>query len=62
MGFLSNIISATVKVALTPIAVVKDAVHVVQGEEPEETKELLKSAGRDAEKAGNIMLGERDDD
>lgn len=51
MGFFSNIISAAVKTALTPVAVAVDVVKVVVGEDPETTKELLKSAGKDAEKA-----------
>ena len=57
MGFFSNIISATVKVALTPIAVVKDAVNVVTGEDAEATKELLSSAGKDVEKAMDDATG-----
>lgn len=51
MGFFSNIISATVKTALTPLAVVKDAVNVVTGEEPEATKKHLKSTQKDVEEA-----------
>jgi hypothetical protein len=47
MGFLTNLVSATVKTALTPIAVIKDAVDVVRGEEPETTKSLLNSAFED---------------
>jgi len=47
MGFFSNIISATVKVALTPVAVVKDAVDIVVGNEADNTKDLLSSAGDD---------------
>ncbi len=31
MGFFSNIVSATVKTALTPVAIVKDAVTIVNG-------------------------------
>lgn len=59
MGFFSNIISATVKVALTPVAVVKDAVSVAAGEDPEATKKLLESAGDDAEEAkDNLVDGE----
>lgn len=58
MGFLTNIISATVKTALTPIAIAKDIVDVAKGEEAENTKRLLKSASKDAERAGNTMLGE----
>lgn len=57
MGFFSNILSATVKTALTPIAVVKDAVNVVTGEEPEETKKLLESAGEDLEQAVDDATG-----
>lgn len=57
MGFFSNILSATVKTALTPIAVVKDAVNVVTGEEPEETKKLLESAGEDIEQAVDDATG-----
>lgn len=43
--------SAVVKTALTPIAIVKDAVNVVSGEEPDTTKELLESAVDDVEDA-----------
>lgn len=57
MGFFSDIISASVKVALTPVAVVKDAVDVVIGEEPNNTKELLKSAGEDAKDALDEITG-----
>lgn len=52
MGFfdaLSDLTSAVVKTALTPVAIVKDAVHVVIGKKPENTKELLKSAAEDLE-------------
>jgi len=51
MGFLSNIISSTVKVALTPVAVVKDVVNVATGEDANATKDLLNSAMEDAEDA-----------
>lgn len=47
MGFLSNILSATIKTALTPVAVAKDAVNVVIGEEPDTTKSLLQIAIED---------------
>lgn len=47
MGFFSSIISSAIKVTLTPVAVVKDAVSVVTGDEPESTKKLLESAGED---------------
>lgn len=51
MGFFSNIISATVKTALTPVAVVKDVVNIATGEEVDSTKKLLSSAKNDAEDA-----------
>lgn len=62
MGFFTNIITATVKVALTPVAIVKDVVNVAAGKEADETKKLLNSAGEDAAKVGNTLLGERDED
>ena len=49
MGFLTNILSATVKTALTPIAVAKDVVNIATGEEIESTKSLLESAKNDVE-------------
>jgi hypothetical protein len=51
MGFFSNLISATVKTALTPIAVVKDVVNVATGEDADATKSLLESAGDDVKEA-----------
>ena len=58
MGFFSNILSATVKVALTPVAIVKDVVNVVAGEEANATKENLESAGKDLDKAIDNACGE----
>lgn len=59
MGFFSNLISATVKTAMAPIAVVKDAVNIVTGEEPDATKSLLESAGDDVKEAtDNLADGE----
>jgi len=43
MGFFSEIIGATVKTALTPISIVADVVEVATGNEPENTKKLVKS-------------------
>lgn len=57
MGFFSNIISATVKVVLTPVAVAKDIVNIATGEEPDTTKELLKSAGEDVSDAIDDATG-----
>lgn len=44
MGFLSGMFNAALKTALTPLAVVKDAVNVVTGEEVDATKNLIDSA------------------
>lgn len=51
MGFFSNIIGSVVKVALTPVAVVKDVVNIATGEDAYATKELLESAKEDAGEA-----------
>lgn len=51
MGFFTNIISATVKTVLTPIAVVKDVVNIATGNEADATKDLLESAREDASDA-----------
>jgi len=51
MGFFSNIVSATVKTVLTPVAVVKDVVNIATGEDADSTKKLLESAKNDAEEA-----------
>lgn len=51
MGFFSNIIGSVVKVALSPVAVVKDAVNIATGEDADATKELLQSAKDDASEA-----------
>jgi len=56
MGFFSNIISATVKTALTPVAVVKDVVNVATGEEANATKKLVRSAGEDAADAVDDLV------
>lgn len=50
-----------VKTALTPVAIVKDMVDLASGNEPENTKKLLNSAAKDAEKAGDTMMGENND-
>jgi hypothetical protein len=44
MGFITEIFGAAVKTALTPVAVVKDAVNIVTGAEPDTTTSLLESA------------------
>jgi len=57
MGFFSDILSATVKTVLTPVAIVKDAVDIVKGEEPNNTKSLLQSAGEDLSDAIDEVTG-----
>ncbi len=49
MGFLTNMFSATVKTVLTPVAIIKDTVNIVTGEEPDTTKNLISSAVEDVE-------------
>ena len=55
MGFLSNLVSATVKTVLTPVAVVKDAFDVVVGDEPNNTKKILESVSDDLEDAADDL-------
>ena len=47
--------SATVKTVLTPVAIVKDAVNVVTGEEADATKNLLNGAVEDVKEAGDDL-------
>jgi len=55
MGFLSGIFSAVVKTALTPIAIVKDAVNVAIGDEADATSSLLESAAEDLAEAASDL-------
>ena len=55
MGYLTNIISATVKTVLTPVAVVKDVVNIATGEEADATKNLLSSAAEDVVDAADEL-------
>ena len=56
MGFLSGIISSTIKVALTPVAIVKDTVNIATGQEVNSTKKLLESAAEDAKEASSDLV------
>jgi hypothetical protein len=56
MGFLTNLVSATVKTALTPVAVVKDVVNVIRDEEADSTKNLLNSVGDDLNDAADDLV------
>ncbi len=56
MGFFSNIFSAGIKTALSPVAFIKDAVNVATGEEPDETKKLIQSSANDVTKAVDDLV------
>lgn len=59
MGFFSSLVSTSVKTILSPLAVAKDAMDVVIGNEPTATKELMESTVRDVKKAtDNLCDGE----
>jgi hypothetical protein len=47
MSLFSNLISATIKTALTPVALVTDVVHVIKGEEATSTINMVVSATED---------------
>ena len=53
MGFFGSILGSVVKVALTPVAVVKDAVNIVTGEEADATVNLIDSAVDDLKDAAD---------
>ena len=55
-GFIGEVASATIKVAATPIAAAVDVVSIATGNEPDATKNLIKSAGEDLEDAGNEIM------
>jgi hypothetical protein len=52
MGFIGNMITATIKVAMAPVAIAMDVVTVVvKPKNAIHTKQLLDSAASDAKKA-----------
>lgn len=55
MGFLGDVFSSVVKVALTPVAIVKDVANISTGEKPNATKKLLQSAADDITEAGEDL-------
>lgn len=55
---LGNIASAAVKTVVTPIAIVADVVDTATGNEPKNTKKLVKSIGKDLEDALDELSGE----
>lgn len=54
--FVKDITSATVKIAITPVAIVKDVANIATGEEPDTVKKLLESAGEDLEDAKDEII------
>jgi hypothetical protein len=54
MGFLDNIISATVKTVVTPIVVVKDIANAATGEKIKDTGKHVESIIKDLEKATGL--------
>lgn len=52
-GFIGDVASAGIKTVLTPVAIVKDAVSVVTGNDPTATEKLIESIGESLEDAGD---------
>jgi hypothetical protein len=52
-GFIGGVASAGIKTVLTPVAVAKDAISVVIGDEPTATEKLIESIGESLEDAGD---------
>jgi hypothetical protein len=57
MGFFTGMLSSVVKVALTPVAIVKDVVNIATGEEADTTASLLEDAAEDAKEAIDDLYG-----
>lgn len=57
MSFFGSILGSVVKVALTPVAVVKDVVNVATGQEADATKKNLEDAVDDLEDAMDDITG-----
>lgn len=56
---IGNMASVAVKTATSPIAVVVDAVDVAMGNEPNNTKKLVNSIGKDLEDSLDELSGEK---
>ena len=57
-GFIGELAEATVKVAITPLAAVKDVIDVASGNEAENTKKLIESIGNNIEDGFDKLTGE----
>jgi hypothetical protein len=59
MGFLSEMLSATVKTVLTPVAIAKDVVNIATSKDVDATEKLISSAVEDVEDAvGDFREGD----
>ncbi len=54
--FIGDIASATIKTALTPVAITVDTIKVMGGEEPDSTIDLLGSIAEDVEDGFNELM------
>lgn len=55
-GFVGDIVGAAVKTVVIPIAVAKDAVNVITGEDVDATKKIVESVGEDLSDAVDKVL------
>lgn len=55
-SFIGDVASATVKIAVTPLAVSKDIISIATDQEADATKNLLSSAGDDLEQSLDDLL------
>lgn len=56
---LGNIASSAIKVVATPVAIIADVVDTATGNEPKNTKKLVKSIGDDFEDSLDELSGEK---
>lgn len=57
--FIGDMASAAVKIAISPVAIIKDTVNVATDKDPTATKKLLDSTGKDLKSAADRILGEK---
>jgi hypothetical protein len=57
-GFIGEIASAAVKVVASPIAIVKDASDILEGNEANNTSNLIESIGDNIEDGFDKLTGE----
>ncbi len=57
-NILGNIASVAVKTVAAPIAIVADVVETATGNEPQNTKKLVNSIGKDLEDSLDELSGE----